>query len=269
MPLGTLSRYIYGKQRGLMNLTQRPKVYHVTVPVKDLPAALEGLSICQLSDFHRSDIVPERHIRACAEAGQKLGCQLVALTGDFVSNSGKHYKSLADALSCLDAPLGKYAVWGNHDYWSGRLDAIQHELERTGVRVLTNAAVPLETNGTRWWVIGVDDMWTGKPDLDKALEGVPAGEFKLLLSHCPDFADIAASRGIQLQLSGHSHGGQVAGWFMTHRFLPKYGRKYPIGLQSVANSNTTVYTNVGIGAVTVPIRVGRRPEVTHLVLKKA
>jgi uncharacterized protein len=269
MPLGTLSRYVYGHNRGLLNLTQRPKVYHVTVPVKDLPEALDGVSICQLSDFHRSDIVPERHIRACAEAGLKLKCDVVALTGDFVSNSGKHYKSLADGLACLEAPLGKYAVWGNHDYWSGKLEALQAELESTGVQVLTNRAVAVETKGTRWWVVGVDDMWTGKPDLDKALEGVPDDEFRLLLSHCPDFADIAAQRGIQLQLSGHSHGGQVAGFFMTHRFLPKYGRKYPIGLQHVASSNTIVYTNVGIGAVTVPVRVGRRPEVTHLILKKA
>jgi predicted MPP superfamily phosphohydrolase len=112
-------------------------------------------------------------------------------------------------------------------------------------------------------------MWTGKPDLGKALEGVPREDFKLLLSHCPDFADIAAEHGVQLQLSGHSHGGQVAGWFMTHRFLPKYGRKYPIGLQQVSGTDTQVYTNVGIGAVTVPVRVGRRPEVTHIMLKKA
>jgi uncharacterized protein len=263
----TIHHYFYGKNRGLFNLTQRPKLYHVTVHVKDLPPALDGVSICQLSDLHRGNIVPERHIRNCAVMGQKLHCDVVAVTGDFVSTAGVYEKSMADALAGFNAPLGAYGVWGNHDYWSRRTKQIEHELNRVGIRVLTNEAVPVETKGTRWWVVGVDDMWAGKPDLEKALKDVPPDEFKLLLSHCPDFADEASKYGVHLQLSGHTHGGQIAGWFMTGRFLPKYGRKYVMGLHKVPGTETQVYVNVGIGAVTAPVRVGRRPEVTHIVLK--
>lgn len=259
---------LWGRNRRLFNLGQRPKVYHVNVHIKGLPEALDGYDICQLSDLHRGNIVPERHIKACADMAMKLKCKLIAVTGDFVSTSAGYATSLASALSGLHAPDGVYGVMGNHDHWTQRVDFIAEEMERIGIRILDNAAVPIETGGVRWHVVGVDDMWAGKPDLDKALIDVPADGFKLLLAHCPDFADEAAKHGVQLQLSGHTHGGQVAGFFMTHRFLPKYGRKYPLGLLRVPGTDTQVYVNVGIGAVTMPVRVGRRPEITHLILRR-
>ena len=111
------------------------------------------------------------------------------------------------------------------------------------------------------------DVWGRKPDLEAALAGVPKGAFRLLLCHEPDYADIAAARRIPLQLSGHSHGGQVRLPLLGAPILPYLGRKYPIGLQR-AGTSTLVYTNVGVGTIAPPVRFNCRPEVTQLTLRR-
>ncbi len=141
-------------------------------------------------------------------------------------------------------------------------------LHRAGIHMLVNAAVPLEVKSTRWWLGGVDDLWSGRPDLTVTFAQVPAEEFRILLCHEPDFADHAAAAGIPFQISGHSHGGQVRLPLLGAPVLPRHGRNYPIGLQQIGATDSLVYTNVGLGVIAPPVRFGCRPEVTVLTLTR-
>lgn len=238
----------------------------VEVPLSSLPPGLDGLTICQISDLHWSRRKPPVHVRRGIELAASLKADLIVVTGDFVHNSAPAAKPCGEALSVLSSPLGVYGVRGNHDYWSNDIGAVVAGLEAGGVQMLTNRAVPLTHNGCEFWLAGVDDNWDGGADLDATLASVPSGAFVVLLSHMPDFADRAAARGIPLQLSGHSHGGQIILPIRGPAWLPPHGRKYPAGLRRVGD--TWVYTNAGLGAVFPPIRFRCPAEVTLLILRR-
>jgi predicted MPP superfamily phosphohydrolase len=129
--------------------------------------------------------------------------------------------------------------------------------------------VPIRVRGTEWYLCGTDDARARRYDLEATLRGVPAGAFRVLLCHEPDMADEAAKRGIPLQLSGHSHGGQVALPRLGPLILPRLGRRYPRGLEQVPGSRTKVFTSLGVGVVGPPIRLGCPPEVALLTLTRA
>ncbi|MEW6283536.1 MAG: metallophosphoesterase, partial [Candidatus Eremiobacterota bacterium] len=234
---------------GLARLALEPwftEVRHVEVRLADLPEVLEGFTITQLSDLHRGPWVPEVLLRRGVELANTLRSDLVVLTGDFLSVSRAYAGSLVDVVAGLSAPEGVFAVLGNHDYWCRGQGRLQEGFRHKGVELLVNQAARMSTRGVDWWLVGLDDAWAGRPDLGRALAGVPRDAFRLLLAHEPDFADTAARQGIPLQLSGHSHGGQVRLPGLGPPILPPWGRKYPIGLQRVSPT-TQVYTNVGLG----------------------
>ena len=251
------------------------RVRRISVPLPTLPDALDGLTIGQLSDLHRGPYVSEEHIRRAAEIVASLQPDVMVLTGDFVSVSAQYTASCMDALAGLRARHGLFAVLGNHDYWTGEVRVVQRAIERQGVEVLVNRSVRLHHGGTDWWLCGVDDVWSGQPDLEATLSRVPDKDFRLLLCHEPDFADTASREGIPLQLSGHTHGGQVIVPGIGPIVLPPYGRKYPIGLRRVQGSGTLVYTNVGVGLIAwelgpmaLVVRWNCPPEVTLLTLRR-
>jgi len=243
-------------------------VRRVAVRLPDLPAALDGFTIGQLSDLHAGVLVCEERIRGAAEMAVSLRPDLIALTGDYVWGGAGNAETCARALSILEAPHGVYGVLGNHDYWTGDVARVTGALTGVGVKMLINDSARLDVAGTAWWLCGVDDVWSGKPDLERFSTAVPEQAFRLLLCHEPDYADTAAEHGIPLQLSGHSHGGQVRLPLLGAPVLPYLGRKYPIGLQR-AEASTLVYTNVGVGVTAPPVRLNCRPEVTHLTLRRA
>lgn len=240
----------------------------VTVHLEALPRELDGLRIAQLSDFHRGTWVPAGLLRRGVEACQALNADLIALTGDFVSVHRLYAGSLIELLQGLRAPLGVYAVLGNHDIWVHARKTLEEGFRRIGIELLENRAVPVEHRTVRFWVVGIEDCIAGRPDLDQALRNVPESDFRLLLAHEPDFADEAARRGIPLQLSGHSHGGQFRLPGLGPIYLPPLGRKYPMGLYRLPGG-TQVYTNVGLGVISPPFRLSCRPELTHLTLRSA
>ncbi len=238
-------------------------VVRVEIPTDDSWAALEGLRIALLSDFH---LYPYTRIdflrRAVAEAAA-LKPDLAVLTGDFVQERADAIFELAPALAELGTPLGVYCVLGNHDLWRGRA-TVQWGLAQSGLPVLNNQGLMLEWAGRPFYLAGVDDCWSGYPDLGAAMSECPSETPAILLSHEPDPADeYARDPRIRLQLSGHSHGGQVRIPGMGSPFLPPYGRKYDMGLFRVGGM--WLYTNRGLG-VSVPIRINCRPEVTEIVL---
>ncbi len=254
--LGTVAAY------STMVEPRRPVLERVTLRIPDLPPALDGLRIGQLSDMHLG--FPHGHPNTQWAVQQMVAEQpeVLVLTGDFVSLR-RAIADLPALLRPLHAPLGIYAVPGNHDHWEG-LEEIRTTLEPLGIVFLMNTNRRLLWNGAEWWLLGVDDPWYGQPDLEEALRGGPADGFKVLLSHAPDFADKAIGYRIALQLSGHTHGGHVhlplAGWLC----VPFHGLRYISGLEQVGDM--LLYISRGLGGA--PLRLNCRPEAAVLTLRR-
>jgi predicted MPP superfamily phosphohydrolase len=252
-----------------------PTVTRLDISLARLPAALDGLTIAQLSDFHYSPF-SVRAIRRAVEAVNQFKPDLVVLTGDFVTipvlvdylhnakQAARVAEPCAELLAGMSAKLGKYAVLGNHDRDSDP-GFITESLQSHGMPVLLNRSTPIESAGARLWLAGVDDMTVGKPDLDAALKGIPSDEPVVLLSHEPDYADAVRSRPVDLQLSGHSHGGQVRLPVIGPPYLPWGAKKYPKGKYQVGR--LTLYTNIGLGTIRIPVRINCPPEVTFFTLR--
>jgi predicted MPP superfamily phosphohydrolase len=242
--------------------------HQVSIPIPDLPPALDGFTIAHLSDMHRGPYISERHLREAVRMAMSYAPDMVVLTGDHISLHAKYAKSCADALSQLNAEHGVYGILGNHEYWTDEVARVTDAYRDAGVKMLINEAAPIVTGNTLWWLCGLDDMWRGSADLDATLANVPEEHFRILLCHEPDYADEAAKRGIPLQLSGHSHGGQVRLPGIGPVLLPIYSYKYPYLLQRVPNTRTQVYTTTGVGVTFPPVRINCRPEVAILRLRK-
>jgi predicted MPP superfamily phosphohydrolase len=250
-------------------------VRHVEIPLPRLPEAFDGLTIAQLSDLHYHPHFSADVIRKAVELVVQLNPDLIALTGDFVTLSefrsvdpeaAKAADPCAELLAPLRAKLGVYAVLGNHDAYTDP-GYVAEALTARKIKVLQNEALPLERAGQRMWIAGVQDVLAGFADLDTAVRQIPAKETVVLLAHEPDFADEAAKHPVDLQLSGHSHGGQVRFPLLPPLVLPKLAWKYPMGLRNVGPM--ALYTNIGIGTIGVPIRVLSPPEVTLFTLRAA
>jgi len=169
-----------------------------------------------LSDFHYDPYFSVHPLRAAVPMVNGLGPDLIVLTGDFVSvpACGDESKRAFAAEPCarllrqMSAAYGLWAVLGNHDADTDPVH-VMHALQAEGIHVLVNESLTIERDGARVWLAGVDDVVKGSPDLGKTLQGVPGSEAVVLLAHEPDFADEASKFPIDLQLSAHSHGGQV------------------------------------------------------------
>lgn len=256
----------------------RPQLSRINVPLARLPQAFDGFTIAQLSDFHYDEHFSAIPIRKSVEMLNALNPDLVALTGDFVtvplfSNRLRDARlAAASAEPCalllrkLQSKLGSFAVLGNHDVSSDHI-WITETVERQGIRVLQNSALPIEKDGARIWLGGINDALEGKADIRSTLRLVPGGELVVLLAHEPDFATVAARHPVDFQLSGHSHGGQVSLPFVGAPWLPPMGRKYPRGMYKIGA--LTLYTNIGIGTIRVPVRLNCPPEVTLFTLRRA
>lgn len=255
--------------------SNHPRLVKVDIRLNRLPPAFEGFTIAQLSDFHYEERFSAVPISKSVEMVNRLAPDLTVLTGDFVTVPVFEWRkflaqSAATALPCarILKQLGgpRYAIVGNHDV-VGYPEEVIRALENNDIPVLRNRAVPLERHGARIWLAGIDDILKGHPNLHRTLAGIPPGETTILLAHEPDFADQAARQQVDLQLSGHSHGGQV--WIpgIGAPWLPTLARKYPRGLYRIGP--LILYTNIGIGTIRAPIRINCPPEVTLITLRSA
>ncbi len=249
-------------------------VRHLDVRLPQLPARLEGLRIAQVSDLHVGPHTSRRHLEkivAAIHAGQP---DLIAITGDQVDDYAADVAHFAAAFGELSAPLGVFAIAGNHDVYAG-WDGVRAGMESVGMQVLVNAAVAVEHNGARLWVAGVGDpagtyvQRVGEqvaPDIARTLASIPEGEFTLALAHNPALWPALAQRGVPLTLSGHTHHGQFSiprlGWSMASPFL-----EHAMGHYRQASS--LLYINPGTNYWGIPFRIGALPEVTVLVLQSA
>ena len=248
-----------------------PVAENINIRLPGLPEAFHGFRIVLMGDMHFGPYIGQAQVQRAVRLGLSLKPDLTILTGDFVSHpflerngprGARHAEPCAQVLQQLKAtPV--VSILGNHDYWNDP-DIVAEILDSHGLQVLRNQAIPLERDGQRIWVVGVDDVYEDANDLDQALQGVPPTETRIVAVHEPDFADETARHSIDLQVSGHSHGGQVRIPGYGAPVLPRLGRKYPIGLNRVGNLQ--VYTNRGIGMVAPPVRLNCSPEVTLITL---
>ncbi|OAS17190.1 metallophosphoesterase [Paenibacillus oryzisoli] len=239
----------------------------VKLSYKRYPASFAGMRIVQFSDTHISKYSGLSHLTRLAQLLQRQEPDILVFTGDlFDSRQGEISDDVIPILSQLQAAHGKFAVLGNHDL---RMDAkrITDILEKSGFKVLVNENQRISRGEESIHIVGVDEMFHGNPDLPLALQGVERDEFALLLAHEPDFADLASKYAIDLQLSGHSHGGQIRIPFYGSVFTPDLGQKYSMGLYNFDGTEFHVYTNRGIGTTLLPIRFNCRPEITVFVLE--
>lgn len=252
------------------------QVERLSVALRNLPAAFDGITVAFVTDTHHGPGVPLSYLAEVVAMTNALKPDIVALGGDYVQRSrylqprGGHRHFIAPgvaALGDLRAPLGRFAVLGNHDRKESAMLA-RRALAANGLTELTNAGVWLERGGSRLRLCGVDDLATGRPNLQAALGDTGDTDACLLLSHNPDFVERIRDPRVDLVLSGHTHGGQVVLPIFGPPFTAsRYGRKYVHGL--VQGPSARVYVSRGVGTIGPPIRLGAPPEVTLITLRQA
>ncbi|OAB48595.1 phosphoesterase [Paenibacillus antarcticus] len=235
---------------------------------KRLPPVFDGLKVVQFSDLHLGFHSYESHLKNLMESIMSQSPDVICFTGDIVDNSAEPLAQAIPYLTSLKAPMGKYAILGNHDHW-GQPGEIVRMLEASGFVVLQNSNVLLRRNESMIAIVGLEDLLIGLPDPEKALKGIPEGTFSLLLMHEPDYADTAALYPFDIQISGHSHGGQVRLPMLGAVITPIGSKRYIQGLYHLESSAMKLYVNRGIGVTQLPIRFLCRPELTVFTFKKS
>jgi predicted MPP superfamily phosphohydrolase len=246
------------------------------VEIAGLPIGLDGLRIVQISDLHIGPQTSRRFLRRVRRAVSAARPDLIAVTGDLVDDRTEDVAAYARALGELRAPLGVYAIPGNHDIYAG-WDGVEEGIRRlTGARWLVNEAVPIEHNGGRLWLAGVGDPAAGArwgtrggaaraaPDIAAATARVPDEEPVVALAHNPALWPSLRKRGVSLTLSGHTHWGQLAvpsrGWSLASPF-----QIYAMGVYR--EGDATLYVHPGTGYWGVPFRMGAWGEVGVVTLR--
>lgn len=249
-----------------------PRRITVTTPTISLPrlgSRFDGYRIAQISDIHMGSGTTVEWLYAVVDRVNALAPDLIAITGDFITYRA-HYVAgeLIAALGKLHAPDGVVGIPGNHDYKKdGAIDAVRNVMRQSSITDLSNTYITLERGSDRLHIAGVDDVSARRARLDLVLAALPDDDSPaLLLAHEPDFADIASPTGrFDLQLSGHTHGGQIRLPYLTRHILPAHGRRYPRGLGDVWG--LPLYVNQGLGTVGLRMRFRCPPEITLITLQ--
>jgi uncharacterized protein len=254
---------------GFLNARRTARVVTVEIPLRGLPPALQGFTIAQISDIHVGPTIKHRYLERIVESVNRLKPDLVAITGDLVDGSVAELASHVEPLRRLVSKHGSFFVTGNHEYYSG-VDAWLVELRRLGIHVLHNDHVVIERAGAKLVLAGVPDFGgrhfheSHRSDPQQAIAGAPRdAAARVLLAHQPRSAPEAVRAGFDLQLSGHTHGGQFLPW----NFLVRLQQPFTAGLHKV--EQLWVYVSRGTGYWGPPKRFGAPSEITQLKLVAA
>jgi hypothetical protein len=242
-----------------------------SIPVRDLPPALEGFTIGLVSDIHSSPFMTKKQMDEYCAALMSLGTDLIVVPGDFVNSQTEEVYPFAESFSALRAPCGVYGVLGNHDFYAPDPDRVAREVDACGVRLLRNDSVIIGKNGARFALMGIDDV--GRSDratshMQSAARGVPDALPRILLCHRPYFLEEAAAMGMDLVLSGHTHGGQIVLGRIGPVILTPAAIASPYVWGKYSRGRTQMYVSRGIGTVGLPMRVNCPPEVTRITLSR-
>jgi predicted MPP superfamily phosphohydrolase len=242
-------------------------ITQTSIGMRQWPSALDGMRVAFLSDMHASPQTPCDFIERVVDETNRLQPDLILLGGDYVTRGTEYIRPMAEVLGRLRAPLGVFAVMGNHDYRAGPA-LIRSALKQVGIVDVTNSGRWLRLDGSRLRIAGVGDLWHDQQDLKTALSGVTDNDPVILLSHNPDYAMRLTDRRVDLVLSGHTHGGQIrlpgVGPLITNS---KYGTRLLNGL--VTLDSLQLYVTRGVGTVVVPLRYGSPPEIALLTLRRS
>jgi len=247
------------------------RVETVKLRLKRLARVFSGLRLAQISDIHMGSWMDLNRFQRVAELIIAQKPDLLLLTGDFLVGRGftdaskQAINDLRTVLSPLAASIPSFAVLGNHDYWTNPA-AIREMLAFAGITDLTNTVFTFTREGENLHLCGVDDVRAGDVRLHDVIAQLNDNGAALLLAHEPDFADTSAATGkFDLQISGHTHGGQVVIPFLGAPILPALGKKYPSGLYEVGDMFQ--YTNRGVGTDRLAIRINCPAEITIFILE--
>ncbi len=281
------------------------QVHRVEVPIPNLAAGLEGMTIVQLSDIHLSSYMPRMQVRRAVEMANDLGADIAMVTGDFITGASDPIADCIEEVSQLRAPLGVWGCNGNHEIYARAEDTAQYLFAQAGMKLLRHENVQVEFRGTPFNLIGVDYQRERTPGgrrvqvLQNVETLIRRDVPNILLSHNPNSFNRAAELGIELSLAGHTHGGQIQVEILDHSLSPaKFITDYVAGLyqrpmfapapnerassaSSAFDKNrgslfpnrltamASVYVNRGLGTVGAPVRLGVPPEITLLTLRRA
>jgi predicted MPP superfamily phosphohydrolase len=267
----TLAVYVLGALAGWLG-SRRLVVRRLDVRLEGLAPALDGMRIAQLTDLHVGPHTSRRFLGRVVDAVRAAQPDLIAYTGDQVDDFPEDVTHFGRALGALTAPLGVYAIAGNHDVYAG-WPAVRAGLERLGIIVLVNDAVRRERDGASFWIAGTGDPAGGRggqlhaaPDIARTMAGVAPDELSIVLAHNPALWPALVRRGAHLTLSGHTHHGQLSiprlGWSLASPFL-----EHAMGIHREGDSH--LYIAPGTNFWGIPFRLGAYPEVTILTLRRA
>lgn len=241
------------------------EVVPIQLTIPHLDRAFDQFKIVQISDLHTGKYMPESRFARIIQLVNQQQPDAIAITGDIVSKHSRFQaEKLQQQLSQLQAKTVIVAVLGNHDH-SEKIKLLKRILAQSKIDNLDNQVYIVERGSKKLAFAGLDDPYWGKPNLNKILDHLPDQVPTIFLVHEPDYIEISAkTHKFALQLSGHSHGGQIKIPFFAPLVLPYGGRKYFAGLNQV--EDTITYTNRGLGMTNLPMRIGSRPEITVFTL---
>ncbi|WP_245676687.1 metallophosphoesterase [Bacillus solimangrovi] len=237
-----------------------------------IPESFDGLRILQFSDTHIGHNYTLDQFKRLVEKINEQSCDLVLFTGDLVDepNNYDQLDQISPILSAIQAPLGKYAIFGNHDHGGYGTEIMKKVYEQSDFQLLMNERVDIyNTLGERIIIGGIDDAMLGHPKPELALQNVTEEDFAILLAHEPDIFAHLGSFHFHTQLSGHSHGGQVQLPFLGPLYTPPGAKKYYEGWYDHADNEKKLYVNRGIGTTREPYRFLSIPEITIFTLKRS
>lgn len=235
------------------------------VPIEGLPAAFDGFRIAQLSDLHIGPHTPKEWGFEWVRAANAEAPDVAVVTGDLVTSGVAFHEDITEVVAGLRAKEGTYVSLGNHDYF-GEGEPLISLLRARDVVVLRNEGRVLERDGERLFLAGVDDTWTKRAKIDATLRERPEGTMTVLLAHDPGLFEKAVALGVELTLSGHTHGGQVALPFFPEVSFGKLAHGYNLGFYR--KGRATLYVHPGLGTTGPPIRLGVAPAITILTLRR-
>ena len=254
---------------GAVAARARKVVERVFVPIRGLPPQLDGLTIVQLSDVHSGMFMRESQMAGYARIASSLKPDIIALTGDFVATHSDQVESFMNAMTLLQAKYGVFACLGNHDIFTRSEEALAHRFAGAGFKLLRNRNEIIDIGGAKLNIIGVDYLFASRSTastLDRVLGELSLEGTTILLQHAPQLFPQAAKFGIDLTLSGHTHGGQIALTIGDMIIAPaRFSTMFLAGLFKIGDSH--LYVNRGLGTTGPPIRINAPPEITHITLK--
>ncbi|MFD1450671.1 MULTISPECIES: metallophosphoesterase [Oceanobacillus] len=249
--------YFYAREiePSLLTITEES----ITSP--QIPAAFNQFKIVQFSDTHLGFHYDLEQLESLVSKINNLKPDLILFTGDLVDEPNNYHwnNKLIQLLQQLEAPEGKFWIYGNHDHGGNGTEILYETFEAANFTLLQNSASRIQREDASFVLAGIDDAMLGDPDISQALEERTDSDFTILLAHEPDLADVVKNYPVDIQLSGHSHGGQVRLPFIGDLYTPAYAEKYVQGKYTISDK-LTLYVNSGIGTTRLPYRFLCRPE---------